>query len=102
VSLVEPALLCLPQHLSSSAIFVGIRVPQSLALVLWFAYQCLSFVLFHLAIVLSVFLQFTTSDCPVDIPNLILRHVTSLLSVITNNEKGPILQLTVMEYLRDK
>jgi branched-subunit amino acid transport protein len=27
---------------------------------------------------------------------------TSLLSVITNNEKGPILQLTVMEYLCDK
>jgi hypothetical protein len=33
------------------------------------------FVLFLLAIVLSIFLQFTASDCPVDILKLLLRHV---------------------------
>ena len=44
-------------------IFSGVRVTRSLVL-------CVCFVLFHLAIVLSVLLQFADSDYPYGILNL--------------------------------
>ena len=49
--LVEKELLTHPEHLSSPPVFSGVRVTRSL-------------VLFLLAIVLSVLLRYTDSDCP--------------------------------------
>jgi hypothetical protein len=49
---VEQELVTLPEHLSSPSVFSGVRVTQSLDLC--FVDHCLSFVLFLLAIVLSV------------------------------------------------
>ena len=51
VSLVEQELLTLPEHLSSPPVFSGVRVTRSLVLCVD---RFLSFVLFLLAIVLSV------------------------------------------------
>ena len=57
VSLVAQELLTLPEHLS----FSGIRVTRSLVLCVFFGSL---FVLFLLAIVLSVLLRYTDSGCP--------------------------------------
>jgi len=62
VSLVKQELLTLPEHLSSPSVFSGVRVTRSLALCVMF-YSSL-FVLFLLAIVMSVLRQFTDSDYP--------------------------------------
>jgi len=59
VPLVEQELLTLPEHPSSYPIFSGVRVSRPLVLYVSFVYRCLSFVLFLLAIVLSVFLRYT-------------------------------------------
>jgi hypothetical protein len=59
---VDQELLTLPEHLSSPPIFSGVRVSGSLVLYVCFVDRCLSFVLFLLAIVLSVHLRFTDSD----------------------------------------
>ena len=51
---VEQELLILPEHLSSSPVFSSVRVPRSLVFCVCFVDRC--FVLFLLAIVLSVLL----------------------------------------------
>ena len=68
----EQELLTLPEHLSSPPVFSGVCVTRSLVL-----YECLvdrvcPFVLFLLAIVLSVLLRYTDSDCPFGIFKLFL------------------------------
>ena len=53
-------LLILPEHLSSSLLFIGVRVAPSLV---FYVMSCRSwFVLFLFVIVLSVLLRFTASD----------------------------------------
>jgi hypothetical protein len=64
VPLVEQERLTLPEHLSSLPVFSGVRVNRSLVLYVCFVDRCLSFVLFLLAIVLSVLFRFTDSDYP--------------------------------------
>ena len=73
--LVEQELPTLPEHISSLPVFSGVRVTQSV--VLCFVDRC--FVLFRLAIVLSV-LRFTDSDHPFDIFNLFL-YIASILEI---------------------
>jgi len=60
VPLMEEELLTLPEHLSSSPVFSGVRITQSLVLCVMFCRSL--FVL--LAIVLSVLLRFTDYDYP--------------------------------------
>ena len=61
--LVEQELLTLPEHLSSPPVFFnGVRITRSLILCVCFVKHFCPFVLFHLAIALSVFLRFTDSD----------------------------------------
>ena len=67
VPLVEQELLTLPGHLSSPPVFSGVRVTRSLVL-----YVVFPFVLFLLAIVFSVLLRYTDSDCPFGIFKLFL------------------------------
>ena len=43
VPLVEQELLSLPEHLSSSSVFSGVRVTRSLVLCVCFVDRCLSF-----------------------------------------------------------
>ena len=82
VSLVEQELLTLPEHLSSPPVFSGVRVTRSLVLYVCFVDRYLSFctfvicpfVLFLLAIVLSVLLRYMDSDCPFGIFKLFLSH----------------------------
>ena len=62
--LVEQELLSLPEHLSSSPVFSGVRVTRCLVFCVCFVDRCLAFGLFLLAIVLSVLLPFTDSDYP--------------------------------------
>ena len=52
--------------------FSGVHVIRSLALCVCFVDRCLSFVLFLLAILLSVLLQYTDSDYPFGIFKLLL------------------------------
>jgi len=61
MSLVEQELLTRPEHLRSPPVFSGVRVTRPLVLCVF----CGSlFVLFLLAIVLSVLLRYTDSDYP--------------------------------------
>ena len=71
VLLVEQELLTLPENLSSPPVFSGVCVTRSLVLCVCIVDR--SFVLFILAIVLSVLLRFTDSDYPFDIFKLFLR-----------------------------
>ena len=64
VPLVEQELLTLPEHLSSPPVFSGVRITWSLDLYVCFVDRFCPFVLFLLAIVLSVLLRCTDSDCP--------------------------------------
>ena len=61
----------LTEHLCSPLVFSGARATRSLVLYVCFVDRCLSFVLFLLAIVLSV-LQLTDSDYPYGIFKLFL------------------------------
>ena len=45
-------------------VFSGVRVTRSLVLYVCFVDRCLSFCTFFFAIVFSVLLQYTVSDCP--------------------------------------
>ena len=63
VLLVDQELLSLPENLSSPPVFSGVRVTRSLDLYVCFVDRCLSFCTFFLAIVLSVLLRYTSSDC---------------------------------------
>ena len=65
MSLVEQELRTLPEHMSSLSIFSWVRIAQSLVFCVMFCGSL--FVLFLLAIVLSVFLRITASDYPFDI-----------------------------------
>jgi hypothetical protein len=62
VSLMEQVLYTLPEHTSSPPVFSGVRVTRSLVLWECFADHCCPFVLFLLAIVLSVLRRYTDSD----------------------------------------
>jgi hypothetical protein len=73
VPLVEQELLTLPEHLSSPPVFSGVRITRSLV--------C-PFVLFLLAIVLSVLLRYTVSDCPFGIFKLFLHYERQIDSEI--------------------
>jgi hypothetical protein len=75
VPLVEQELLTLPEHMSSTSVFTGVRVTRSLVLYVCFLDRCLFFCTFVLAIVLSVLLRYTDSDCPFDIFNSSLGYV---------------------------
>jgi len=62
----------LPEHLSSPPVFSGVRVTPSLVLYVCFFIVVCPFVIFLLAIVLSVLLRYTVSDCPFGIFKLFL------------------------------
>jgi len=82
MSLVEPELPTLPEHMSSPPIFSGVRVAPSLVFCVMFCR--LLFVLFLSATVLAVFRRFATSDyLPFDIFQLCLcnsKKVTKQLN----------------------
>jgi hypothetical protein len=61
--LVEQELITLLKHPSSPPVFSGVRLTRSLVLYVCFVDRCLSFCTFFWAIVLSVFLRYTDSDC---------------------------------------
>ena len=70
VPIVQQELLTLPEHLSSPLVFSGVHVTRSLVWCVCFVDRCLSFVLFLLAIVLSVLLRYADYDyLPVLSPN---------------------------------
>ena len=72
--IVEQELLTLPEHLTSPLVFSGVRVTRSFVLLLFF-----------LAIVLSVLLWYTDSDCPFGIFKLFLyRNKYLKLQIATN------------------
>jgi hypothetical protein len=73
VPLVEQELLTLPDHPSSPLIFVRVCVVQSPVFHVLF-YISLSVILFLLAIVLSVFLQFMASDYHIGIFKLFMPY----------------------------
>jgi hypothetical protein len=62
--LMEQELLTLLEHLGSPPAFSGVRVTRSLVLCVCFVIVVCNFVLFLLAIVLSVLLGLTDSDYP--------------------------------------
>jgi hypothetical protein len=64
--------ILIKDHLSSPPVFSGVRVTRYLVLYVCFVDRCLSFCTFPLAIVLSVLLRYTDSDCPVGIFKLFL------------------------------
>ena len=61
---VEQELLTLPEHLSSPPVFSGVCVTRSLVLCVCLLIIVCPFVLFLLAIALSVLLRYTDSDYP--------------------------------------
>jgi hypothetical protein len=63
--------------MSSPPVFSGVHVTRSSVLYVWFVDRCLSFVLFLLAIVLSVLLRSTDSDCPFGIFKLVFHKKRS-------------------------
>jgi hypothetical protein len=60
---------------SSAPVFNGVRVTRSLDLYLCVVDLVCPFVLFLLAIVLSVLLRYTESDCPFGVFKLFLQNV---------------------------
>ena len=74
----EQQLITLPEHMSSSPVFRGVRVTRTLVLYVCFVDVVCPFVLFLLAIVLSVF-RFTDSDYSFVIFKLFLRYDTDRL-----------------------
>jgi hypothetical protein len=80
---VEQGLLTLPEHLSSPPIFRGVRVAGSLGLYVWFFLIVVCpFVLFLLAIVLSVLLRYTASDFPFGIFKLFLIKYFEYMQIL--------------------
>jgi hypothetical protein len=71
VPLVEQELLTVPWHPSSPTVFSGVRVTRSIVLCVCFVDRS-HFVLFRLAVVLSVLLRYTDSDCTFGILKLFL------------------------------
>ena len=81
----EQELLTFPKHMSSSPVFGGVRVTRSLVLCVVF---CRSFfVLFRLAIVLSV-LRFAISDYPFGIFKLFLYCTLSICYQVYHENKN--------------
>ena len=72
------------KHLSSSLAFSGVRVTRSLILYVCFVDRCLSFVLFLMANVLSVFLRYTDSDYPFIIFKLFYIHKRRRIEISEN------------------
>ena len=81
VSLVEQELRTLPEHLSSPPVFSGVRVTRSLVLYVCLLIVVCSFVLFLLAIALSV-LRYMDSDYPLVSSNSSYRNCISEYSYI--------------------
>jgi len=77
----EQELLTLHKHLISPPIFSGVRVTRSLVLCVCSVDHC-PFVLFLLAIVLSVLLRFTDSDYPFGIFKLFCIYICKKVSVL--------------------
>ena len=75
MSLVEKELLSFTEHLSSSAVFSGVRVTRSLVLYVCLLIVVCPFVLFLLTNALSVLLQYTDSDYHFDIFKLFLCSI---------------------------
>ena len=72
------------EHLSSSLVFSGVRVTRSLILCVCFVDRCLSFVLFLMANVLSVFLRYTDSDYPFSVFKLFNIHKRRRIEISEN------------------
>ena len=83
VPLVKQTLLTLPEHLSCSPVFSGIRVARSLIFCVVFVDPCLSFCHFVLVIALSVRILITTSGYPFGSFNTFLPYLSQLL-IFTN------------------
>ena len=83
---VEQELLTLPEHLSPPPVFSGVRVTRSLVLYVCFVDLVFPFVLFLLAIVLSVLLRYTDSDCPFGIFKLFLNIGSQGLKLLRPSE----------------
>ena len=75
--------LPLAGHLNSAPVFGEVRCTRSLVLYVCFVDHCLSFVLFLLAIVLSVLLRYTDCDYPFDIVKFFLHLWTSALQIVS-------------------
>ena len=67
----EQELITVPEHLSSPPVFSGVRVTRSLVLYICLEIVVCPFVLFLLAIVLSVLLRYTDSGYPFGIFKLL-------------------------------
>ena len=75
VPLVEQELLTLPEHLSSPPFLVGFLLLNLLFYMYVLSIVVCPFVVFLLAIVLSVLLRYTVSDCPFGIYKLFLSRI---------------------------
>ena len=73
LSHVEQELLTLPEHLSSHPVFGGVRVARFFVFCVMFCRSL--FVLFRVAIELSVCLRFTDTDYPFGIFNLFIPYL---------------------------
>ena len=78
MSLVEPELLSLPEHLSSPQVFGEVRIPRSLVFCVVFRISL--FVSFLVAITLSVFFRLTTFEYPFGI----FKHFLIPCSIINS------------------
>ena len=79
LTLVEEELLTIPEHLYSPPVFSGVRVTRSYFYIYVLSIVVCPFVLFRLAIELSVLLRYTVSDCPFGIFKFFLQ--TTVLKV---------------------
>ena len=68
-------LLTLPEHPSSPSVFTGVHVTRSFVLSVCVVDRFCPFVLFLIAIVLSVLLRYTDSDYSFGIFKLFLEHL---------------------------
>ena len=75
ITLGEQEWLTLQQHPSSRPVVRGVRVTRSLVLYVCFVDLVCPFVRFLLAIVLSVLLRYTDSDCPLGIFKLCFKKI---------------------------
>ena len=73
LSHVEQELMTLPEHLSSHPVFGGVRVARFLVFCVMFCRSL--FVLFRVAIELSVCLRFTDTDYPFGIFNFFIPYL---------------------------
>jgi hypothetical protein len=81
VSLVEQEQLTVPEYLKSSPVFSGFVLLDFQFYVYVLKIVVCPFVLFLLAVVLSVFLRFTDSDKPFDIFKVFLNECLVLIDI---------------------